>query len=103
MEQYSRASHVPRTPEQVQQSKDRWEAFEEGELPPEEMRRMRKLEREDWSLRTFKGLNYYQATKVYDLANDDEARLWRHALIEKRKRLLKISSASRGAVTADTR
>jgi hypothetical protein len=53
------------------------------------MRRMRKAQREDWSLRTFKSLNYYQATKVYELANDEEARLWRHALIEKRNRLLR--------------
>jgi len=88
MQQYTRATHVPRTPEQVRDSKERWEAFEEGELPPTEMRRMRKEQREDWSLRTFNGLSYYQATKVYELANDEEARLWRHALIEKRSRLL---------------
>jgi hypothetical protein len=89
MEQYTRASHIPRTPEQVQESKECREAFEEGELPPAEMRRMRKEQREDWSLRAFKSLNYYQATKVYELANDEEARLWRHALVEKRTRLLR--------------
>jgi hypothetical protein len=46
-------------------------------------------QREDWWLRVFKSLTYWQAQQVYDPANDDEARLWRHALIEKRNRLLR--------------
>lgn len=92
-----KAREAPHTPEEMEEWRQKREAFERGKLSPRDARAYIKSHRQSWMQRSFERLKYSEAVEVYKAASPQEKKELHRLLTIKRRNQLKLHGRAASA------